>query len=414
MRRPRVAVVYGVPAGTGGLGQHAASIIFALAQDAEVHAFGPGRGVEWPLPTEVPDAEWHLAPRTVALWRARWTWLRWYAGRLQVLSDCALGRWAAYQVRQLEPDLCYVFTQVGFETLRWAHSAKVPSVVESPNGHIRNFRRVWETETRRRSSGPVRKHPTDAMIRRVEQEYALADRMRVSSRWSQTSMIRHGVTRPIGVFQQPLNLSRFCPTPDRPPVEGPLRVCFVGSLDFRKGFVYLLRAIKRVGGERIRLEIVGATGDRLCRRIFARERKGIDLRCAPGDPVPALHRAELFVMPTLEDGSPFAVAEAMGGGVPVIVTDCCGAAEWVRPGESGWIVPGGSVEALAAALKEALKRRAELRSMGRQARLDTERRAGLHCLEPLREWLFATDAKASTTDAGKNSRSQSNSYERET
>jgi len=226
------------------------------------------------------------------------------------------------------------------------------------------------------------------MVERVEREYALADRIRVSSRWSKASLTEFGVDpQKIQVFEQPLNLLRFRPPGESSPAEGPLRICFVSSLDLRKGFVYLLRAIKLIGCERICLEIVGATGDRLCNQLFARESAGIDLECAPGDPVPAYHRAELMVLPTLEDGSPFAVAEAMACGLPVIVTNCCGSADWVLPGETGWVVPGADAAALAAALQEAISHRAQLRSMGQSARRDTECRAGFHCLEPLREWL---------------------------
>jgi glycosyltransferase involved in cell wall biosynthesis len=201
-------------------------------------------------------------------------------------------------------------------------------------------------------------------------------------------MLSNGVTgKEIGMFQQPINLSRFAPNANPPPAGGALRICYVGSLDLRKGFVYLLRAAKMLGAS-IELEIVGATGDSSSRKLFQRESMGLNLRCAPGDPIPAYQRAELFVFPTLEDGSPFAVAEAMASGLPAIVTDCCGAAEWVRPGESGWVVPGRDAEALAKALEDATRRRNDLRAMGQRARDDTERRAGLQCLVPLREWIF--------------------------
>jgi glycosyltransferase involved in cell wall biosynthesis len=386
--RRKVAVVYGVPAGASGLGQHAASIMHALALDHEVHAFGPGRCDRWPLPAEIPTVRWHQAPSAVSAWRTRYTWLRWYGGLLQLRNDCAIGRWAADQIQLLEPDFCYVFTQVGMETLQWARSAGVATVLESPNGHIRNFRRVYESEAQGLECGPYRGHPAPAMVERVEQEYGLADRVRVSSCWSKSSLIHSGVPpQKIDALQQPVNLLRFRPACEFPLAKGPLRVCFVGSLDLRKGFIYLLRALKLLGSEKLSLEIVGATGDRACRRLFARETEGIALRCAPGDPLPAYQRAELMVLPTLEDGSPFAVAEAMACGLPVLVTDRCGSAEWVRVGETGWIVPGGNAEALAAALQEALRRRDQLRSMGAAARRDTECRAGMHCLEPLREWL---------------------------
>jgi glycosyltransferase involved in cell wall biosynthesis len=228
------------------------------------------------------------------------------------------------------------------------------------------------------------------MVERVQREYELAMRVRVSSHWSKGSFIENGVPAgKIAVFQQPVNLSRFRPAREFPPAKGPLRVCFVGSLDLRKGFVYLLQAAKLVGTERISLEVVGASGDRVCKLLLMRERAGLALCCTPGDPLPTYQSAELMVLPTLEDGSPFAAAEAMACGLPVIVTNCCGSAEWVRPGVTGWIVPTASAEALAAALEDALSRRDQLRLMGAAARRDTECRAGLHCLQPLRQWLTA-------------------------
>jgi glycosyltransferase involved in cell wall biosynthesis len=391
----KIAIVYGVPAGAGGLGQQAASVLTALAGDAEVHAFGPGRADIWPLPTEVPAVQWHAIGPKIAHWRKRYTPLRFNAGRLQLLSDRAIGQTAAEQVSKLKPDLCYVFTQVGLETLEWARAAKVPAIVESPNGHIRNFRRVYESETQKWGGGPMLKHPAPDMVERVAREYELADAIRVSSRWSRDSLSGYGVAaEKITIFQQPLNLSRFAPAAETEPVRGPLRICFVGSLDLRKGFVYLLRALKLLGPGRARLEFVGATGDRLSKQILRRERAGLDVQVMPGDPAPAYRRAELMALPTLEDGSPFAVAEAMACGLPVIVTEACGSAEWVRHGESGWIVPAGDAEALAAALEEAMARRAGLREMGRLARRDTESRAGLHCLAPLREWILSARSAA--------------------
>ncbi|NDA92900.1 MAG: glycosyltransferase, partial [Betaproteobacteria bacterium] len=52
-----------------------------------------------------------------------------------------------------------------------------------------------------------------------------------------------------------------------------------------------------------------------------------------------MHWGELFVLPTLEDGSPFVVLEAMAAGVPVVVTTECGSHDMIRTGENGWVVP---------------------------------------------------------------------------
>jgi glycosyltransferase involved in cell wall biosynthesis len=388
--RARVAVVYGASAGTGGLGLQAASVLQALALDgAEVHAFGPGRAAEWPWPAPLLPVVWHEPPPSVVARGAHYPWARWRAGQLQFHRDSALGGWAANEVRTLRPDLCYAFTQVGLETMQWASTACVPTVLDNPNGHIRNFRTICVQESLRWCTAKYYGHPTASMVQRVEREYELADRVRVSSLWAKHSMAAHGVAdEKIYAFDQPLNLSRFRPSDDTRAPEGPLRVCFVGSLDLRKGFVYLLRAMKFLGPRLVKLEIVGATGDRWCRKLFDSERTGLDMECTQGDPVPAYHRSELLVLPSLEDGFGFVVGEAMACGLPVIVTDCCGASEWVRPDETGWVIPAGQAEALAGALDHAMRRRGELSSMGRFAREEVERRANLQCLSAVSSWVY--------------------------
>lgn len=373
----------------GGLGIQSANVAAGLATNrTALHAFGPGHIDRWPLTTRGNNIKWHTATTRRPSWFTRYTWLRSHHGRLQFQQDTRLGRWAAEGISKLDPQLCYVFTQVGLEVLRWAKDNGIPSVVESPNGHIRNFSQVYEEESARWCGDKFRGHPSPEMVERVAEEYELADRIRVSSEWSKTSIVSGGVpAAKIHVVQQPVDLQRFHPAETSGKTEGPLRICFVGSLDLRKGFVYLLRAMRLMGPGRVELEIVGATGSRCCARLYAKESRGLGIGSSVGDPVPAYHRAEVFVLPTLEDGSPFAVAEAMGCGLPVIVTDSCGSAEWVTNGRTGWIVPSRRPDALAEAFETALERRHDLSSMGEQARLDTEKRAGPSCFSSFREWL---------------------------
>jgi glycosyltransferase involved in cell wall biosynthesis len=173
----------------------------------------------------------------------------------------------------------------------------------------------------------------------------------------------------VTVLPQVIDSTRFQPGL-KPGPSGALRACFVGSLDLRKGFVYLLEALRMLPEGLVSLDIVGATGDWCCRRLFERSAQQLDVRCAPGNPVPLLQRAELFVFPTLEDGSPFAVAEAMASGLPVVTTSDNGSAEWLRA-ETGWVVPARDSHALKTAIENALARRHRLASMGLTARADT-------------------------------------------
>ena len=383
MRR-RILFVYGAPLDQGGLGIQSANALRALARTADVHAVGPGPG-PGSSTRRLPHVTWHVSPRSPAA-ALRWTPLRRHAGLGQLWADRRIGAFAAKVARTVRPDLCYTFTQVGLETLRWARAAGVHTIVESPNGHIRPFRAVYTAECARWCNSRFLGHPTPRMVTRVERELAVADRIRVSSCWSRASLVAGGVDpNRIGILQQPVDLQGFPALPMSEP-GGPLRVCFVGTLDFRKGFVYLLKAARRSAPD-VSLQIVGATGDRRCRQLLERERAGVDVHVAPGDPRTALARAEVFVLPTLEDGSPFAVAEAMASGRPVITTTSTGAAEWVRPFETGWIVPPANDEALAGAFRRAIDAREALGRMGVAARADTERRAGERCADAFVEWV---------------------------
>ena len=392
LKRPgRIAVISGTAPGIGGLGHSVSAGITGCAKAArDVFAFGPAgpAAQSWSLPGLAPRVNWSTWPNSVQPWMVNYTWLRWRQGEAVLMHDRRIGRWAAAEVKRVRPHCCYLFTQVALETLQWCKKEGIPTILDNPNGHIRNFQQICETESRRWCGTKFRGHPTNAMSDRVEAEYELADHIRVYSEWGKASMMRYGVPEEkIQVLGQTVNLDRFCPPSTPPAQDGALRVCYVGSLDLRKGFVYLLRAVRAIGAKRIRLRIVGATGDRHCAALLEREREGLAVEIAPGNALPVYQESEVLVIPTLEDGLPFVLVEGLACGLPTIVTNQAGASECVRHGESGWVIPPGDVHALASALEDALKRRAELAAMGQRARAAVENYAGMTQLRLLSHWI---------------------------
>jgi glycosyltransferase involved in cell wall biosynthesis len=163
-----------------------------------------------------------------------------------------------------------------------------------------------------------------------------------------------------------------------------LRAVFVGSMDVRKGVLRLLRAARTARLRApLRITLVGGTGSRAMHAALRREASGLDVTMAPGDPVPAYHVADLFVLPTLEDGFGFVVAEAMACELPVVVTDQSGASEWVREAEAGWVVPAADEMALGSALDNAMANKSQLAAMGVRGRQYVEVRAGARCFAAL-------------------------------
>lgn len=132
--------------------------------------------------------------------------------------------------------------------------------------------------------------------------------------------------------------------------ERPL-VLVAARLSHQKGIAGLLRAAARVPGavfvvagdgpERVRLE---AQADDLGvreRTVFLGHREDIpDL----------LAVCDLFVLPSLFEGLPLSVLEAMQAGKPVVATAIGGTSEAVVPGETGFLVPPGDPVALADAI----------------------------------------------------------------
>ena len=64
--------------------------------------------------------------------------------------------------------------------------------------------------------------------------------------------------------------------------------------------------------------------------------------------------ARALVLPSFAEGLPMVIMEAMALRRPVISTFVAGIPELVQPGEHGWLVPAGDVEALAEAMRACL------------------------------------------------------------
>lgn len=72
------------------------------------------------------------------------------------------------------------------------------------------------------------------------------------------------------------------------------------------------------------------------------------------DPAALLGCADAFVLPSLVEGFPLSVLEAMAAGVPVVATDIAGTREAVEHGRTGLLVPPRDPTALADAVEQTL------------------------------------------------------------
>jgi glycosyltransferase involved in cell wall biosynthesis len=155
---------------------------------------------------------------------------------------------------------------------------------------------------------------------------------------------------------------------------------FVGRLRIRKGVEVLLEALSRLakGDRRRRLLIVGdGEQRRSLERSAARAGLGSTVvfagRRSPAEVRFLLSRAGALVVPSLYEGMPLVVLEAMEQGLPVVASAVSGIPEVVVDGQTGWLVPPEDPERLAAALAELFADPAEARRRGAAGRARVER-----------------------------------------
>lgn len=155
------------------------------------------------------------------------------------------------------------------------------------------------------------------------------------------------------------------------PEDEPL-LLWTGRLDPVKGFEEMLEAFAHVCRVRPARLLLAGEGpyrqavERLIRRLQLDDRVALLGR---RDDVPALLKtADLFLFCSRTEGLPNALMEAMAAGVPVVATDVPGCRDLITSGETGLLVPSGSIESIARAVLHLLEDRRRARSLSEAAR----------------------------------------------
>ncbi|NWG29873.1 MAG: glycosyltransferase family 4 protein [Rhodocyclaceae bacterium] len=246
------------------------------------------------------------------------------------------------------------------------------TVVDHGSLHQRYERRLLEEECRLHGLSGEGEVPPEWIIEKENREFTTADRVMVLSQVARKSLIEHGVSDE-KIFVNPcgVELSQFFPVDV--PLDGVFRIIYCGNISLRKGVHYLLQAFADLDIGNAELWLIGAAPNPTLNRLLAKYRSD-KVRFLGTYSQSELRRiysmGSVFVLPSLADGFGMVVPQAMACGLPVIVTENVGAADIVRDGRSGFIVPVRDVEALCEKLRFLHENRDLAREMGRQARQD--------------------------------------------
>jgi glycosyltransferase involved in cell wall biosynthesis len=167
----------------------------------------------------------------------------------------------------------------------------------------------------------------------------------------------------------------FYPSEQQSADRGRFRLITTGTLIWRKGYEYMLAALRRLHDQEIdaHLTIIGDGPERQ-RVLYTIHDLGLEQqvvllgRLAPERVREQLWQADAFVLSSVSEGISNAVLEAMACGLPVVVTNCGGMREAVTDGVEGFVVPVRDAAALATALSRLSASSALRRQMGHAAR----------------------------------------------
>lgn len=244
-----------------------------------------------------------------------------------------------------------------------AHLGKSLGVPVVIHMHGAKFTTMWETASPRRKSA-------------ILSILGCADAIIVLGRFWQEYLVEHLQQSPAKIHIVPNGVPDpgSAPTP-RPSPGQPLNILFAGQVGPRKGVGDLLEALALPSLRDLpwRLTIAGS-GEIPAHREKAQQ-LGISDRVtflgwvASEQVSQQMRAADIFVLPSYQEGLPMAIIEAMANALPVISTPVGSIPDMLHDGDTGLLVPPGDPVALSNAflrLFESPELRAKLGANARQ------------------------------------------------
>lgn len=154
------------------------------------------------------------------------------------------------------------------------------------------------------------------------------------------------------------------------------KVLTIANFSHNKGLHFLLKAAKMVINEnpKIGFFIIGH-GTKMQRDFINEKIKDLEITNNTvligftEDIFGYLYNADLFVLPSIKEGFPFSILEAMCASVPIIATNVGGIPEILNHGEYGILIKSKDSSELANAIIYAIKNRIQIKEMAEKAKI---------------------------------------------
>lgn len=258
-------------------------------------------------------------------------------------------RWVAQSIARRDDYEVFIgWSGMSLHSVRAAKQGGKTVILERGSSHIEYQEAILKEE--------YQKFDLDFSIdpRTVEKElkeYEASDFISVPSDFAKRSFVERGVSEKKLIVNPYGSSVFFRPAPVlKKTANRPFRILYLGGLTVQKGLVYLFEALRQlsISVEHFEVWFVGSISDEI--RLSADSNtqpnwffKGHVLHYD----LPALiSQCDIAVQPSLQEGLSMVIPQMLGCGIPVIATTNTGGENIIQDGETGFIVPIRSPEAI--------------------------------------------------------------------
>jgi alpha-maltose-1-phosphate synthase len=262
--------------------------------------------------------------------------------------------------------LIHGWSSCSLPAIHWAKQNNVPFLLERSSAHINFQSQLLQTEYEKLGlNSDESPEILPGIIKQELREYELADKVAVPSYFVKHSFIEQGYSQerlihnPFGT-----NIKTFSPGVKQ---DNVFRIVYAGTLSVRKGIRYLVQAFMQANIPNSELCLIGGSTVETPQLLAGSD---VRVKCIGHIPEPKLadyyRNSSVFVMPSLEDGYPYVIAQALACGLPLISTTNTGGADVLQMNgaspvrvnhqineyPAGYIIPPCDSEIIASLLTE--------------------------------------------------------------
>ena len=266
-----------------------------------------------------------------------------------------------------ESDVFIFYRTQGLQSMLKLHKEGAPTlcVMEEVNSHIQYADEILSEEYKQLGYDVAYKSDSDLGLRL--RTYDEADAVLCPSEFVRRSFIEKGFS-PEKLIKVNFGFPQIVAKDSRKNSKESFKVLYVGQLHYRKGLRYAIEAFKKLKHPNKEFVIVGPktplTGLENIQIpagvSFTGPLKGEELNLQYSS-------ADVFILPSLEEGLALVQGEALAFGIPLLITTNTGGDDIIKDGVEGYIVPPANADALAERLQNMADDRDLLNNMAENA-----------------------------------------------